>query len=188
MNGRNIRAPRGGVRPTQDRVRAAIFSALGGRVKGAVVLDIFAGTGALGLEARSRAAKQVCWVERNPRIFRSLRANVADLCGVDEAKTCCLAVDAWKFLARSRLQYDLILADPPYAHGEENTARLAAMLQLLARTGILRPSGVLVYEQHARNEGIVQAGWILARDKRYGDSRVLFYRRTAETARTGDLS
>src|SRR5215208_7039866 len=111
--GRRLQAPSGtDTRPTADRVREALFSILGARVDGARVLDLFAGSGALGLEALSRGAAGVTFVERAPAALRVLRANLAAL-GADAE---IVPSDALRWLgaasAASR-QYDLVFLDPP---------------------------------------------------------------------------
>jgi len=105
-----------GVRPTTDRVREAWMSALGGRVRGARVLDLFAGSGALGLEALSRGADSVVFVERSRGALGVLRANI-DLLGAGPE---CTVVDrdVFRFLGDDGLDFDVALADPPYAGGE----------------------------------------------------------------------
>ena len=109
-----LRVPHGAVRPTQDRVRAALFSILGARVSGARCLDLFAGTGALGLEAWSRGAASVCWVESHPRHLAVLRQNVHELGGPEAA---IFRVDVRVFIEKGLAPgpYDIILCDPPYA-------------------------------------------------------------------------
>ena len=86
LKGRTIRVPAAGVRPSQDRLRESLFSSLGGRLDGWRVLDLFAGSGALGLEAWSRGAHEVVWIESHPRTFAVLRENVRALC-LPEAET-----------------------------------------------------------------------------------------------------
>src|SRR3954465_7399669 len=111
--GRTLHAPRGrSTRPTSDRVREALFSILG-PLDGARVLDLFAGSGALGLEALSRGAAAATFVERERLALRALRDNVADL-GADAEV---VAADARVFLRAARergAQYDLVFLDPPY--------------------------------------------------------------------------
>lgn len=104
------------VRPTTDRVREAWFSALGDRVVGARVVDLFAGSGALGLEALSRGASEVVLVERARGALRAIRDNVEVL---DAGASCTVvADDVFRFLTRQSEPYDLALADPPYGTGD----------------------------------------------------------------------
>jgi 16S rRNA (guanine966-N2)-methyltransferase len=169
LGGRVIKVPPG-IRPTQDKVRQALFSSLGDFVVGARVLDLFAGSGALGLEAWSRGAASVCWVEQNARVFSLLKESVRALCG-ESPDVIVTRSDALAFLQKSEAApFDLILADPPY-----NAGVLENALRVAGSRSILKVGGVLVFEQNVE-EGIVQtAGWRLAGDKRYGDTGLLTY-------------
>lgn len=114
--GRRLQTPPGlDVRPTTDRVREATFNALGsmGVVDGARVLDLFAGSGALGIEALSRGAEHVTFVDTSPRALEAVRANLAG-CGLDDRATVVRA-DALTFPAASDGTCDLALLDPPYS-------------------------------------------------------------------------
>ena len=123
--GRRLVVPPGdAVRPTADRVREALFSSLGARVVGASVLDAFAGSGALGLEARSRGAAHVTSVEQDRRALDALRRNVA---AVDLDAVEVVAGDVLRLVRDRRLPgapYDLVLLDPPYALAEGPLATL----------------------------------------------------------------
>ena len=113
MGGRRIKAPDGAVRPTQDRVREALFSMLGDRVPGCRFLDLFAGSGAVGIEAWSRGAAFVCWIEAHPRVCAVLKKNVSDLC---DGRTRVLRCNAEPFLKKwlEEEPFHIIFADPPY--------------------------------------------------------------------------
>ncbi len=102
------------VRPTADRVREAWFSILGAHVEGATVLDLFAGSGALGLEALSRGARTATFVDLNQRSVAAIRANIAALGLADRAVV--VRQDALRFVTRP-VRFDLALADPPYGLG-----------------------------------------------------------------------
>ena len=142
---RTVTAPPGDrTRPTTDRVREALFSALGARLDldGARVLDLFAGSGVLGLEAISRGASRVTFVEQHGPTVRLARANAVAL-GV-EAQAQFVRADVWAFVRRPLEPVDLILADPPY--------RLAALADLPdALRPRLAPGGVLALEHDARH-------------------------------------
>ena len=129
--GRLLKVPTDGTRPTQDKVRAAIFSALAGMIPGARVLDLFAGTGAMGLEAWSRGAAWVEWVESGKNALRCVRDNIQAL-QVPSAAGRVLASDVFKLLGFGCAGegFDLVLADPPYAQAKENgwEAKLADVL------------------------------------------------------------
>jgi 16S rRNA (guanine(966)-N(2))-methyltransferase RsmD len=170
--GRPIRAPRGlSVRPTTDRVREAVFGILGDRVEGASVLDLFAGTGAMALEALSRGAAEAVLVESSPVAFASLRGNVEAL-GAEEAV--CLPLDyrkAIRGLASKGRRFSLVFLDPPYGSGL--VGRSAAELH---RAGILSPGAVAVAERAARDpEESVPEGWEERTARRYGDTRITLY-------------
>lgn len=115
LRGRRIMVPGNLARPSQDRVREALFSVLGNAVEGAEFLDLFAGTGAVGLEAWSRGAGFVCWVESNRRVLSLLRSNLRLLCG-DSSTTQIVGADAARFLRKglAKRRFDIIFADPPY--------------------------------------------------------------------------
>lgn len=174
LGGRMLKVPRSGVRPTQERVREAVFSALGDRAHHADVLDLFAGTGALGLEAWSRGARSVRWIERNAEAFRILRQNVTTLCGAEMALAC-IRSEVFTYLKRpDAAACDFILADPPYERHDEAVDASRLMAQLSAG-GHVKPGGYLILEQRTAQPVQEQAGWTLRKDKTYGDTRVLFY-------------
>ena len=189
LRGREIRVPGGAVRPTQDKVRAAIFSALGGFAAGARTLDLFAGSGALGLEAWSRGAADVCWVERDRRVLAVLQDNVRRLCPDGGTRAQCRAQDAFRFLAQQAAppaggapaaagRWDLVLADPPY--DRTGTARwLEKTLPALEAGSMLRSGGLLVFEAGADEPPVARPGWSLLWDRTYGGTRVAMYRREA---------
>lgn len=157
-------ADKGLVRPTSDRVREALFSSLGPHLDGARVLDAFAGSGALGIEALSRGAARATFLEKDPRVARVLRDNLATLGLTDEAEV--RVGDARRALATlDEGAFDLVLADPPYA--------LALDEELLA--GLARAvaeGGLLVLERDTRSQDPVVPGLSLCRDRVYGSTRV----------------
>lgn len=175
--GRVLRTPPGQViRPTADRVRQALFDMLlhapwGGRsvVEGAVVLDAFAGTGALGLEALSRGAAVATFIERNPIALATLRANITDL-GADDRCTV-LAGDA---LAAPRgVSCSLLFLDPPYGRGMVPLA-----LKQLTRQGWLADDALIVAET-ARDERILVE--TLLSERVHGAARLSVWRASAAT-------
>lgn len=174
---REIRVP-GGIRPTQDKVRAALFNSLGEAVVGTRVLDLFAGSGALGIEAWSRGASLVCWVESDRRALATLKENVQTLCR-DGGETVIRQSDVDLFLRKGWTgePFHLILADPPYDR-EGRTRWLEAILLALEEGGILSPGGVLVFEQGASEKVPVRPGWNVLRDRTYGGTRLLMLRRS----------
>jgi len=170
--GRTLRAPRGlSVRPTADRVREAVFGILGARVEGASVLDLFAGTGAMALEALSRGAAGAVLVESSTEAFAALKGNVEAL-GAGEA--ICLSLDyrkAIRGLAAKGKKFSLVFLDPPYGKGL--VGRAAAEL---SRAGILAPGAVVLAERAARDpEETLPEGWEKRTDRRYGETRITWY-------------
>jgi 16S rRNA (guanine966-N2)-methyltransferase len=164
LKGRRLRAPRRGTRPTADRVREALFSMLGD-VTGARVLDLFAGSGALGIEAMSRGAESAVFVESDPRGAAVIRRNLEAL-GLDaEVRT----QDALRFLAAWAGEFDLVLVDPPY----DSAARLAGPLgeRLPA---VLAKGAVVVTESDKRRP--LELPLPLLRERTYGDVRIAIHR------------
>ena len=173
LGGRRIRTPRGSrVRPTAERVREALFSILGGRVAGARVLDAFAGTGALGLEALSRGARQVVFVESSAQVLSLLRDNAESLGLAGSSEI--VRADAVAALASGLVRgpFDLILADPPY-----DSAQAHRFLEGVDRQACLSPGGLLVLERPASAADVPPGMARLrhARTARYGDTRLEFY-------------
>ncbi len=146
--GRRLFAPKGQeTRPTPDRVRESLFSILAARVEGAAVLDLFAGTGALGLEALSRGAARATFVEKGRGALATLQRNVAAV-GLGEAEV--LAVAAERAIDRLRARgsrFDLVVLDPPYA-----LELLAPTLTALVEGDLLLPRATIVCEHHGRDE------------------------------------
>ena len=176
--GRRLLAPPGDtVRPTSDRAREALFNILShGRLAadgipfaGAAVLDAFAGTGALGLEALSRGAAQAVFIERDPEAVAVLRRNVAWLRENDRAEI--VPGDATRPI-RAGLQCAVAFVDPPYRSG-----LAAAALEALDRAGWLAPDALAIIELGAREELPPPAGFALLDERVYGAARLVFLRR-----------
>jgi 16S rRNA (guanine966-N2)-methyltransferase len=168
FGGRTLRVPAGrGVRPTTDRVREATFARLGA-LGGARVLDLYAGTGALGIEALSRGAASVVFVERARASLDALRRNLAML-GLGEsvrivARDVAAAVAD---LGRARERFDLVLLDPPYETGEDERT-----LRAVVAARILAPGALLVVERSRRHALPPISGLALQDERRYGDTIV----------------
>ena len=169
--GRTLRTPPGsGTRPTSDRVREALFSALEARdvVRGARVLDLYAGSGALGLEALSRGATSAVFVENDSRTTAIIERNIAAL-GLAGARVRRGAV-ATVLAAGADTPADLILADPPY---DLPAADVDAVLASLDRNGWVAPGSVVVIERSVTSPEVSwPAGWTAWPQRRYGDTRV----------------
>lgn len=167
--GHRIAAPRGGVRPTGDRAREALFGILG-PVDDAAVLDLYAGSGALGLEALSRGARRCVFVDSSRASCRAVQENLEKL-GLTGALVLCK--DALAVLRQERTagrRYDLVLADPPYDHWAELEPRLAELLP-----AVLTENGLLVVETEARSEPELPLEVVTSR--RYGSARITIFRR-----------
>ncbi|MGX6447402.1 16S rRNA (guanine(966)-N(2))-methyltransferase RsmD [Patulibacter sp. S7RM1-6] len=169
--GRRLAAPPGeGTRPTSDRVREALFSILG-PLGGARVLDLYAGTGALGIEALSRGAAHATFVERDRRALAALRGNLEALrLGADEARV--VAIDSLRHVrdaARRGEAYDLVLLDPPY----RDAPRLRPVLGEVLRP-LLGEGARVVTESDRRDPLILDLG--SADERRYGDTLIAIHR------------
>jgi 16S rRNA (guanine966-N2)-methyltransferase len=165
--GMPLAVPRGvAVRPTSDRVREALFSSLGARVVGARVLDLFAGTGALGLEAASRGAQRVTFVEQARAVRAVLERNVTAFRQVAGAVCELEVVGAAVERVRLGGDFTLILADPPYGQAPEK------LLELVRQRGWLATDGRLVLESARRQPWEVPSGWVREREAVYGDTRL----------------
>jgi 16S rRNA (guanine966-N2)-methyltransferase len=162
--GRRIRFPatQGGIRPTPDRVRETLFNWLQGRVAGARALDLYAGSGALGLEALSRGALEVVFVDLDRSATRSLESTLATLGSV---RGRVITASAARYLAGPPTPFDLVFVDPPYASGE-----LESVCQALA-SGRWLASDARVYLECAAQAGVpsLPGGWRLLRSKRAGE-------------------
>jgi 16S rRNA (guanine966-N2)-methyltransferase len=179
LKGRRLAPVHGRIRPTAAKVREAVFSILGPAVLGTRVLDLFAGTGALGIEALSRGAAAAVFVEDHPESLKVLRRNLADLGLLDRATVWPLPVAAaLKKLADRGERFGLAFLDPPYG-GPDAVAALTALAEL----PLLTP-GARVVVEHSRRESLPEACGPLAQltQRRYGDTQVAFYLR-AEPAR-----
>jgi 16S rRNA (guanine966-N2)-methyltransferase len=166
--GRRLEVPPKGTRPTSERVREALFSALEAAVDldGALVLDLYAGSGALGLEALSRGAAGATFVETDRRALEVLRRNATGV-GLPGVVVLSGAVEAI-VADKAKQPFDVILADPPYAVTNE---ALTVVLDRIAGGGWLAGHGVLVLERATRDgEPDLPDGLTLIRSRRYGDT------------------
>ena len=197
FGGRTLLVPKSDeIRPTQDRVREALFSILQAEVPGSVFLDLFAGSGAVGLEALSRGAAQTTFVEQNRKHLAVLARNVAacfmpgEVCLVPGAgsgrpstkhqapstRHQIIAADCYRWISTySGPGFTIGFADPPYALGEEKG--YAAVLKTLAERGVIRPGGLFVAEMTAVQKAEETPGWDLLRDRTYGKTRLCVWRR-----------
>lgn len=173
LRGRRLATVRGPIRPTSARVREAIFNILGEEIRGGRVLDLFSGTGALGIEALSRGAQIAIFVEQNSAALQVLQKNLEN-CGLTEvSRVISRSVSqGLKQLAAQQQQFELIFLDPPYGRGLATAA-----LALLAKSGVAAPGSRIVIE-HGRQEELADIYLSLNRDdeRRYGETIVSFYK------------
>ena len=169
---RLARVPRG-TRPLSDRAREGLFSSLGGRVAGARCADLFAGTGAMGIEALSRGAASCLFVDSGAAAIRAIRENL-ERTGLGDRATVVRA-DVMAALDRSPVPLDLTLLDPPYAHPHE------AVREILARlTEAVAPGGVAALTRpKADPTDVIPVHWAVVRILTYGDTRILVLQEAA---------
>jgi 16S rRNA (guanine966-N2)-methyltransferase len=172
--GRRLAVPPSGVRPTGDRAREGLFNSLGSLLDlpGARVLDLYAGSGALGLEALSRGAAEAVLVENGPTALRVLRANVAAV-GLPGARVVAGSVPS--VVAGAAFgAFDLVLADPPYAVG---VPQVLGVLQALSDGGWFAAGAVVVVERSSREEPFAWPTPLTGvRDRRYGEALLRYGR------------
>jgi 16S rRNA (guanine(966)-N(2))-methyltransferase RsmD len=180
--GLNLQAPgKGtGTRPTMDKVRGAIFSSLGDRVPEARVLDLFAGSGALGIEALSRGAASVTFVEHHGPTAGLIRKNLQ----TTHLEGSVQQMDVFRFLDlyAAAGSLDLILADPPYVKGSRESKETAenpanALLAHPALQSALAPDALLILECERRQPLPSLHAWEILSDRSYGESRILILRK-----------
>lgn len=175
LGGRRLKTPAGShTRPTSDRVREAIFSILGPPRPQTRVLDLFAGAGSLGLEALSRGAASVDFIDSNSASVRVLRENITSL-GV-AASSRIHQSDVVRYLPRLSGQFDWIFLDPPY-----RAALAEQTLGLLGTGAVLSDDAIVLAEHDRRNEPASRHGCLIRTDqRRYGDTTISFYRRSGD--------
>ncbi|HEY1770174.1 MAG TPA: 16S rRNA (guanine(966)-N(2))-methyltransferase RsmD [Chthoniobacterales bacterium] len=173
--GIRLDVPKTDIRPTMDRVKAAIFSSLGDRVIGASVLDLFAGTGALGIEALSRGAATAEFVENNRSAVAAIERNLAktNLRGRVRSR------EVFDYLAHARAAetFDLVFADPPYEKSKSGEAFTDSLLQNPHLPACLTPDGIFVLEKRPGENLPAANVWKVIRRKTYGATETIFLQR-----------
>jgi 16S rRNA (guanine966-N2)-methyltransferase len=166
--GRELEYPRAGLRPTKAITMQAMFNIVGSRVRGAKACDLYAGGGSLGVEALSRGAASVVFVEQQASVFRFLRANVK---GLPDATV--IRGDVLRVLKKlAGAGFDLVFADPPYMHG-----LVQATIDRAAEFDILGADGWFVAEHHRREMPSAPNGWVAIKQGTYGETMVSVLRR-----------
>ncbi len=169
--GRTLGAPRTSrTHPMSERVRNALFNSIGSEVVDAVVLDAFAGTGAIGLEALSRGAREATFVERDRVAQKVLQENI-DLLSASHAQLVRSSVAAWLDTGGSSQRYDIIFADPPY-----HDAQFSTVKRLF---GLLKPNGLMVLSHTDTGEVPAQDDIVVVDNRSYGNANLTLYRRDA---------
>lgn len=172
LKGRKLAPFKGtGIRPTSDRLRESLFSILSNRVQGAVVLDLFAGTGALGIEALSRGAQTACFIDNDPNALALVRRNI-ESCGLTEQ----VSVIKWNIVKNLNClrsfpaRFDLVFMDPPYRQHA-----ISPTLIHLCQSGRLRQKTCLVVE-HSLSEQLppILPPLYLRDQRKYGKTLVSF--------------
>ncbi len=158
-----------GVRPTTDRVKETLFNIISGWVEGARVLDLFAGTGSWGIEALSRGAKDVVFVEKSPQMIRNIRENLEKVHCSEGFQI--LAQDVHRFLGKSKGEpFDIIFADPPYHLKLGNT-----LMRALSKQRFLKRRGIFILK-HRSTERFSEMGMLrLIRTKKMGETQLSFF-------------
>ena len=153
--------------PMGERIRGSLFNIIGSEIKNAVVLDAFAGSGSLGLEAISRGAKQATFIERD-RVAQNVISNNIKTLGVENATKLVKApVGTWQNTTKE--QFDIIFADPPYQDLQLSTA--------MSLTKLLKPNGLMVLSYTGRGEVPTELGVVVVDNRSYGDAVLAFYRK-----------
>ena len=170
--GIRLAVPKRGVRPTMDRVKAAIFSSLSDSIAGARVLDLFAGSGALGIEALSRGASSAVFVEEDQQSVEIIERNLAKT----KLKGRIRQQDVFDFLrfTSDAETFQIILADPPYEKTKRGESYTAKLLTKEALPRLLDSGGVFVLETRPNETVPEMKLWRIIREKTYGATEVLF--------------
>lgn len=168
--GQRLKVPAGDrVRPTSDKVKQALFNILGDRVVDAVFLDLFAGAGGIGIEALSRDAARVVFVDESRDSFNVVKQNIEQT-GFEERSQAMLS-KAESFLKKPSGPYDIVFLDPPYSTG------LQPLLEQVAGAGILKPDAIVIAEHFKKQPSPERAGGLgLYREAKYGDTVLAFYK------------
>ena len=178
--GRRLKVPKGqGVRPTSGRVKEALFNILPHDLSGIKLLDLFAGTGNVSIEAISRGAAEAILIDSSDQSGNVIRENLRRLRFMDRTRVWIVPVSrALRLLARRGESFDMIFLDPPYQRN-----RVEACLKIIARGNLLRSSGTLIVEHSTREQVEPEYGSLVMQDRRsYGDTLLSFFKHKATKA------
>ena len=169
FGGRLIAAPAGRkTHPMGERIRNALFNSIGDEIEGAHILDAFAGTGSVGLEAISRGAAHATFVEKDRTAQKIIDANITTLNVEDQTKLVKAPVASWTNTYDGPL-FDIIFADPPYHDVQFSTA--------ISLMGLLKPGALMVLSHPGRDECPTRPGVVVVDNRSYGDATLVFFRR-----------
>jgi 16S rRNA (guanine966-N2)-methyltransferase len=174
--GRRLKVPTGSrVRPTSDKVKQALFNILGDRTEGSLFLDLFAGAGGIGIEALSRGAARVTFVDASRDALKVIKQNIEQMGFKDRAEV--VLSKAESFLKKQTGQYDIVFLDPPYAD------EMQPLLELITGAEILKPESIVIAEHFKKQPSPEHAGKLtLCRQAKYGDTMLAFYKQEARKA------
>ena len=156
--------------PMSERVRGSLFNIMASELPDAKVLDAFAGTGSLGLEALSRGASQVVFIEKDKLAQKILQENIETLGVEDKTKLIKASVSSWLETTSSQ-EFDIIFSDPPYHDPQFSTIHKLF--------GLLKPGGYMVLSHPGRGEVPIQTGIVVVDNRSYGNAYLTFFRRDA---------
>ena len=160
------------IRPTKDIIRESIFDVLRGRVAGERVLDLFAGTGAIGIEAWSEGAKEVVFVESSYHACRVIKKNIESLSLLDDCKI--INSDVEKIITSfENACFGMIIADPPYSYSGK---RISDIISILINLHVIKKGGFIVIEHREKNKIPVPDGVSLYKEKKYGKVQVSYFK------------
>lgn len=165
-----------GTRPTMDRVKESIFASIQGYINGSLVLDLFAGSGNLGIEAISNGAKEAYFVDINPVCIKVIKDNIRMFDIEEESNVIKKDYEsALKEFGSRGIKFDIIFVDPPYKYCIKKH-----LLNLIKEYDILSDRGIAVYEYQGDEKSLEYEGFRLLKDKKYGDKYVSIYKRVVE--------
>ena len=182
--GVRLTSPKSGVRPTMDRVKGAIFSSLGEMVIGARVLDLFAGTGALGIEALSRGAESALFIEEDRQSAATIEKNLTKTQLTGRVRQ----QDVFRFLTTAAAvaeKFQIVFADPPYDQTKSGQGFTEKLLGSKALPQLLAPGGFFILEKRPGESLPEMKSWRLVRQKTYGATEVLFLSAISDRCRSG---
>ena len=165
-----------GTRPTMSRVKMSLFGSIQGYIKDSVVLDLFAGTGALGIEAISNNSKYCYFVDNNKKVIDTLKGNINNLDIKDKSRLLYMDYNkALKILRDDNIKFDLIFIDPPY-----NYKNINDIVDIITKYNILNKNGLLIMEFKYDNISVDNSIYILHKFKKYGDKFISIYKKTID--------